>query len=798
MSNIQLFTSGVNYMAQAALGGPYLPVKYFLVTYDHTIDPTVHSTSALTPLSAADPISTVTIKATDEILYNLSTISTSAAYSVSNNEMLYFTPGQTGTTEIVDNDFDATSFVNLLSGTPISKVISGTSITYSYPEWDITDPVTISASTQRITYTNIRDVLYNTVSYAPISSAAGGQSRGLFKFRLNNGVGNFKFNKVYFYISKFLSNGTEDTSLAPVLLGCAYLDTPVIKTNNGSNLSFFESDVEFQFSSNGTFSQTAFIANSEWNYVAGQQSLWFDGKVAITTSAVTNQWNPSAKLHISETNPAEPFIRLSTGLDGDEPYIDTILGRSSSVNLDKYDVFASKRMSYTLATSADDIMDSTFNVNLINFYSNYDLSGAGIAFQTRDRLGRIDHSVEGDKTSLLFGSNSNYGFEILSDAFAGKQNIIFADASLAPHTQFDYNTNYFMNIFGGLFLDKTGIDDAYPAIAIGTAGGDMNSVALSAQGLIISDTSQFLETIVYNHFSVPQEEGNAVDFTQTAAFFTVPVTLPGMFIYSDSLNIWRPISFDDTVTINGTLATSALNTTQLAVGTELQALIVNDTSIYVGEPTTFASTAVFNDKVEFKYPLSIDAIPGYYCLSAAGDVKINGVFNVGLGETISTAKIRYDGTNTYINSKLYLGSELRARDGWFTNGLAVQSQSIFGIDGGFGGIEMDGEGYLDLKQDIGLIIRGDGTNAGTNSFLISGAVSINSNSTATLTLNSSKINSSSLVFPVIDNTSVSNTYPYIVKTVPGIGSVSILLKEGGGIAGGIVRVRAWVVNGSNP
>ncbi len=363
MSNIILTTSGASFMNLAGPSGPYIPIKYFVPVYDHRYDTLVHPTSALIPVSAGD--FTSANSPYGDIIWNVDSISTSS-YSMSPVEYLIYDANQTGTSTIAGSSFDSTAFTTLRTGRPLSNTVSAISFVYNYPNWTVNGYTLVSGSNVVPTgYATTTGKFFNTVSYAPISSAAGGNSRGLFKVRLGNQVGNFKFNKIALYAAKMLADGSEDTSVAPVLFGIAMLKEPIIKSNDGFNISFFELDVELQFSSNGYFSNVSFLQNTEWNYVASQNSLWFDGRVMIGSSAVPGSWSPNSKFHIVEPNVAVPFTRFTD--DNLVSYVDEYYSHTGTINSDSKISSFPASYYYFKTSGTTNYEESYFSLNALQF-----------------------------------------------------------------------------------------------------------------------------------------------------------------------------------------------------------------------------------------------------------------------------------------------------------------------------------------------------------------------------------------------------------------------------------------------
>lgn len=523
MSNIILTTSGASFMNQAGASGPYIPIKYFLPVYDHRYDALVHPTSALIPVSAGDFTSAV--NPFGDIIYNIDSLSTSA-YSMTPTEFLVYDPNQTGTSTISNSTFDSTANITLRSGRPLSHSISATSFVYSYPNWTVDGYTIVSGDSSVPTgYATTTDKFFNTVSYSPISSAAGGNARGLFKIRLGNQVGNFKFNKIALYAAKILANGSEDTSVTPVLFGIAMLREPIIKSNDGYNISFFELDVELQFSSNGYFSQTSFINNTEWT-VAGD-NLWWDRRVIIGTSGVPGSYTARAKLHIVENNTNAPMIRLTT--DNDDAYVDTFMEEFAATNQIEHISSKDGMLCYYLTSGISNNLNySQYELLLNNSGTRHIMLGyvtsAGVDKQTQwlvTNNGTYEYSsiyVDSNPLSTFKSINGSYGTLVLGYDSISK----FEHAS-------KFLTVHGGSLFVGANLMSGANDISTPTLS---ANGYITAANIYSKGLLISDgninnSGDLNSTVGVNYFSTMR--------LSTSAHFSGNMTYTGYVSGNNSM-----------------------------------------------------------------------------------------------------------------------------------------------------------------------------------------------------------------------------------------------------------------------
>lgn len=307
MAQIQLFTSGTSYIAQAGTQGPYIPIRYFRVSYDPRLDSEV----VISPLniSATDPANTVI--ETSPLIYN----NTSASYTLSTNEVIPWNSGTTiTTTGTSGSNYNSTTQMTLLGNAFVNQVISGTNIVYNSPNWSYSNGGLATSAAKPSNATN-RTSYFSLDTYAPVTSG-GTISRGYFKVRLDQSVdGTIKFNKVYLYAAKFDNNGVEVFAENPVLFGVVNTGKTIVKSNTGNYINNYELDVQIEFTSSGYASQIYFVGdNNGWHRTPIGNALWWNGNVALGTSAIPNSWNANAQLDITSDNtlyPYQPYLKLT-------------------------------------------------------------------------------------------------------------------------------------------------------------------------------------------------------------------------------------------------------------------------------------------------------------------------------------------------------------------------------------------------------------------------------------------------------------------------------------------------------
>lgn len=415
MSNVIVMTSGTSFASQANPTGVAIPLKYALPIYDYRYDPFVLSANIISP-SAAEPVSASNGTIFGEIIYNVETLGGAYLYSMTPNRMLISAAGQAGTTTITGNPFNSTSYMNLMNGQPLSPVVSGSSMVYSGGSWTVASPVSRSYNGISATPTGWAtrlDKYFQVVSFAPIASAAGGQARGLYKVRFGNELGTFKFNKIGLYMARYTISAGVDSSVEPVLYAIATLPNgPVIKTNDGSNITFFEADVEVLISASNYFSQVMFVNNTEFNRYAGEQAIYWDGDVAFGSSAVPGSFRGPAKVNITENNPNKPIVRLTR--DNSANYINLYYNGASSTypQLEAFGANLSATFKWNGTVSASHI-NASKSVTTETYYGNYvsvDEITTGYMLNLGDYAGQNVY-LNGDVSAVNghFGQRVNVG-----------------------------------------------------------------------------------------------------------------------------------------------------------------------------------------------------------------------------------------------------------------------------------------------------------------------------------------------------------------------------------------------------
>lgn len=459
MSVVIPTTSGAGFIAQAGPLGPYVPIRYFLPVYDHRIDPFVHPASSTVDVSAADPVSATSV--IGEVIYNVSALNTASpgsyTYSIYPTELLPFdsaasTSGSGTSRQVAGSSYDAVAFVNKLNSSALSTTISGTSITYLGANWLVLDYTVLSGSNiNPYSPATNRNRFFRVQSYGPITSAEGGNARGLFKLRLPKTVGTFKFNKIALYAAKFLADGSEDTGTEPVLFAIVALNNPILKTSDATNLNNFELDLELQFSSQGVVSQLSYLGNDYWNRF--NNTLWHDGKVAIASlSALPGSWQANAKLNISvHENENLPLLRFGTNVGAETGYLD-------------YELTATSYQHVLERTTSQPSLAAIYRTSGFDTYTESIIQLDSLT-KTRNLSLNFSDAVSGDVNSGFYFTYGGYAdtasVQVHSNTLMTIRSANGAFGNITIHPLDSYNAQEFRNkalaVHGGTVLIGTNV-----------------------------------------------------------------------------------------------------------------------------------------------------------------------------------------------------------------------------------------------------------------------------------------------------------------------------------------------------
>ena len=468
----QLMNQGMSAVISAGgenANGAYFPIRYFLPIYDPRMDDNIHTEGVVT--SAQDFSATVDITDTTDsiktedghIIYN------DSGYTISSAEVLILNDVATsGVGGLSGSDVSDVTTIALLSGTPTMPIFSGGTPSMepdaTLGEW-VLNGATSAAEVNTTGYLSDHTKYFTIDSFSPIGSGTSGSNnvmRGLYKCRMGNDVGNFKFNKIaVFTVDYNIGTGAIITANKPNLFAIAGFNSVIEKTTDGFNLANVEIDVELEFSSSATFEPLVYMTNDYWTQVptvcGDEYGLYTDRDVAVGSSGTG--WNPAAKIESTDTS--KPQLRLSYD---QTVYADFEVGETGGLSISGSGTAATSDVSIdstngtinigTKSTSQANIelraSSLLTNANVINQYS------AGGQTITAG----ADININGDEINIISSETNNINInshDILSLSGVDGVNMIAngsnADISISADRTIDVVAERDMNLWADVNLD---------------------------------------------------------------------------------------------------------------------------------------------------------------------------------------------------------------------------------------------------------------------------------------------------------------------------------------------------------
>ena len=320
MSDTVVTQDGINAVHFTYGSGSLFALKYFMPIYDPRIDPNIHNTppSELDPLSTLDLAATVPVSATHgnifgERLFNLdgNEISDTTFY-------LYRIDGEgsltmNGTSGILAGISQTKpTQVNLVNGMAPSftdsnsvQVISGSNIEGSNGTFVIADYGVVPKFNEN-TAGVLADRLFKVHSYAPAIGGAVSVDRGQYTAVLDATVGNFKFNKIAFYIQKVNPDFTDYLGFDPILFCITPISSVAIKTSGATDetgaygnigvdgMARIDHVLEIEFSTDQTLKNTSYQLVDYWTSLPTiyGQGVHHMGDVVAGSSTIPGSYDP--------------------------------------------------------------------------------------------------------------------------------------------------------------------------------------------------------------------------------------------------------------------------------------------------------------------------------------------------------------------------------------------------------------------------------------------------------------------------------------------------------------------------
>lgn len=306
MSQFAMITEqGVNKINEANAFGEYIEIAYYVPAYDYRIDPNLGVTDSSI---SANNIFTVTNSADTvpqgEVIWNTTELD---SYELTtNDDYLAYTGNETTATSgtgigvtnfahnagVAINKFKTSAIGEYFTAdTVVTPGNAGAAWFFSTAGYNITTPPTSSDGYGPSDISNPdSSSLFRGVTYQPVFTSAGDDSRANFKVTVRCPVGLFKFNKIGLYAVKRSADGTLVDN--PFLFGQVIISQPQLLYSNESSSNSFalgELTLDFQIETqtvSADFENVFFSTSGDYwvrtsNESDGNYGLLYDGSVYV-------------------------------------------------------------------------------------------------------------------------------------------------------------------------------------------------------------------------------------------------------------------------------------------------------------------------------------------------------------------------------------------------------------------------------------------------------------------------------------------------------------------------------------
>lgn len=481
-TNSYIVLTELGLSAVATQPWPQIAIKYFLPMYDERIDTLIHTEAGLTsavPLSASITSADTQASLIGERIYNIP--STSGTYQLTTKNVASsasgssFAPPETIVASTVNKGCSRT----LINGKALSPVVSGN----VEPIYDIglsqlqfvggtATPIPVNAWT--IDGTNIpRENLFDSVTFNPTQVTCGSYNviSGRFKFTLENVVGNYRFNKIAFFIQPMKEDGTVNTDYDPVLFGQAVLDVSQVIEVGRQGLQTFEVTIQLAFTVKD--SMVVLTNNDYWSMIPTlastrrQNGLFFAGDVALGTSSIPNSWQPRAKMHITDdTNSAQLRLSYSTGLSG----LDVTMTDSGTSGMVSFTPTSGYSQGFGFVFGRN-----SYAVSNLSGYNAYTFGDWCIAEgQNAIAMGTSSSAI--GRRAISIGTLNKVVSNNEANPFAiGLGNVV----SAMGNSPVNFALGYYTSSIGGIAIGAISITSGYSSYAIGNHCKSLNSYTMN-------------------------------------------------------------------------------------------------------------------------------------------------------------------------------------------------------------------------------------------------------------------------------------------------------------------------------
>lgn len=539
MSDTVITQDGINAVHFTYGSGSLFALKYFMPIYDPRIDPNIHNT----PASDTDPLSTYDLSATVPVSATHANVFGDRLFNADGNEIadtafyLYRIDGEGSLTVSGANAFltgisqTRATQANLFRGqaAPLTsvgstvQVISGSNIVGSNGSFTIENYGVVPQFNES-SLGSLSDRLFRVHSFAPAIGGTVSADRGQYTAVLDSSVGNFKFNKIAFYMQKVNPDFTDYIGSDPILFCITPIASVAVKTS-GTNIgdtgiygnigvdgiSRIDHVLELEFSTDQTLTNTSYQLVDYWTALPAYygHGVHFMGDAVLGSSAIDGSYDPLG--HFTSWSQDKDQLVLAYDLDKA-----TFFKTQEDGHL-HIDTSGTERA--YLDFGSDNILkgakSTVFGANNILY------SSASNIFGLNNYSGQLDSSaVNSNKFNFIFGYNNkayNYDFITLfgednsssaTHTFAvGHDNIVNGrnSTSLGSNT-IDSNSQYsftagYGNVVSNLYGNALGSANTVSGIAAFAAG--TYNFALGIHSLVAgySNTAGAKESIALGLFN---------------------------------------------------------------------------------------------------------------------------------------------------------------------------------------------------------------------------------------------------------------------------------------------------------
>lgn len=618
-----ILDSGLNQVNNWGIAGTYFSIKYFLPVYDPSIDDKIHSSTQdstsgtgtqVRPLSASVLSTQTSATIQGEKLWNANSPVVLSAYGIALPENVYtisttdkyvitsatniqhghgynINPIVTSGVSISGSSQSVGSVINLVGGIyTLSQTYSASNLTINSTGSNGTlfngdiRPVSIAPN---IALTS-NSMLYPVKAFVPVNVSASDPTvdAGRYIVQLDSSAGDYRFNKIVFYLAKMNLDGTEDTSYIPTPFAQMVWEGTSKKQKSDINNSgvVWEGIIDLIFQRDSGANNLTYLNTDNWNYMSDTFGLSTVNNVKIFSSGIPANDTNDAKLEIYDNNLKQ--LKLAYDLD---KYSYMWTDSTGRLNLS------------AVNTKVNNNLYIGNNLVIRESSSQYiSANGTGPLYIKGDN-GLYIHSplmyIGEANNQIVFGSNSNVDFN-------------------SSATTFNYGVN---------FVEPVDFEDGFEVSGTSTFDGfgifnntaSFNDLVQFEDLVQFNSQSQFNSSATFNNNIYSNEKlylGNDFSMFESGSGYYLSANSAGVGpLYIDAnngLRIYSPVMFigetNDQVVFGGnSKVTFNSSATEFNYGVDFDAQVdFNSTVDFYGE-VDFLQYVYFDAPVSINAPLDI-------------------------------------------------------------------------------------------------------------------------------------------------------------------------------------------------